>query len=386
MLPSWQDVALGCGNAGVVGYTVGLTQSRAQGIVIIKMPQNGNKKKTNNGGGNQAVPKSGRRRNRGRRQRAGQGPTSALSTIVKHGLNAFHPCHVSLPTPSGKYTVIRTNRTFTTTDYLNLIGPMNATDGWANYLNVAKGAANTALNSGWYFRVGPSPTGTAGIGFGEVVPAACSVQVVCPASLTGASGVVYMGRCQTGLSQPEANDTRTAQDFADALISYSNPKLLSGARLAMSPQQVNLVPSNVAELSDFRELHIGADTSGSGSWDAGNDFIGFKPMFIINPSGVELEVRVCIEWRVRLSPFNPMHNSQVLHPPTAPSVWHGIISAAESVGHGVEDVGIAGAAGYMMSGIGKGFFNAAKNYIGGAARAALPAIEGAAEAAPLLLL
>jgi len=330
------------------------------------------------------VPKSGRRRNRGRRQHAGQGPTSALSTVVKHGLNAFHPCHVSLPTPSGKYTVIRTNRTFSTTDYLSLIGPMNASDGWGNYYGIAKGASTEALNSSWDWKAGPSPTGTAGVGFGEVVPAACSVQVVCPASLTGASGVVYMGRCQTGISQPASDDTRTIQDFADALISYSNPKLLSGARLAMSPQQVNLVPSNIAELSDFRELHIGADNTSV--WSPGNDFIGFKPMFIINPSGVELEVRVCIEWRVRLSPFNPMHNSQVLHPPTPPSVWHGIISAAESVGHGVEDVGIAGAAGYMMSGIGKGFFNAARNYIGGAARAALPAIEGAAEVAPLLLI
>lgn len=348
------------------------------------MPQNG--KKTNNGGGNQSVPRTGRRRNRGRRQRAGQGPSSALSTVVKHGLNAFHPCHVSLPVPSGKYTVIRTNRTYTTTDFLSLIGPMNAADGWGTYLSVAKAGATSALNSAdWAFRAGPSPTGTAGVGFGEVVPAACSVQVVSPASLTSASGVVYMGRCQTGLSQPATSDARTAQEFADALISFSNPKLMSGARLAMSPQQVNLVPANVAELSDFRELHIGADYAAA-AWNTGNDFIGFKPMFIINPSGVELEVRVCVEWRVRLSPFNPMHNSQTLHPPTAPSVWHGIISAAESVGHGVEDVGIAGAAGYMMSGVGKGFFNAAKNYIGGAARAALPAIEGAAEAAPLLLL
>ena len=332
------------------------------------------------------MPRTGRRRNNGRRKRAGQGSPTAMSTIVKHGLNAFHPCHVSLPTPSGKYTVIRTNRTFTTTDYLNLIGPMDSSGGWANYLNVAKADATAALNGGWFFRAGPPPTGTAGSGFGEVVPAACSVQVVSPASLTSASGVIYMGRCQTGLSQPGSGDTRTAQDFADAMISYSNPKLLSGARLAMSPQQVNLVPSNIAELSDFRELQVGVDTNGSGGWGTGNDFIGFKPMFIINPSGVELEVRVCIEWRVRLSPFNPMHNSQVLHPPTAPSVWHGIISAAESVGHGVEDVGIAGAAGYMMSGVGKGFFAAAKNYIGGAARAALPALEGAAEAAPLLLL
>jgi hypothetical protein len=346
------------------------------------MPQNG--KKNNNGGGNQTVPRSGRRRNRGRRQRAGQGPSSALSTVVKHGLNAFHPCHVSLPTPSGKYTVIRTNKTISTTDFLSLIGPMDGSDGWSNYLKVSVVNGTDLLNGGWYYGAGPSPTGTAGVGLGEVVPAACSIQVVSPASLTGASGVVYMGRCATGLSQPDANDTRSAQELADALISYSNPKLLSGARLAMSPQQVNLVPSNVAELSDFKELHVGTDNWNT--WGPGNDFVGFKPMFIVNPNNIQLELRVCIEWRVRLSPFNPMHNSQTMHPPTPPSVWHGIISAAESVGHGVEDVGIAGAAGYMMSGVGKGFFNAAKNYIGGAARAALPAIEGVAEAAPLLLL
>jgi hypothetical protein len=356
------------------------------------MPQNGNKNK--NGGGNQPVPRTGRRRNRGRRKRAGQGPATALSTVIKHGLNAFHPCHISLPTPSGKYTVIRTNRTFTTTDFLNLIGPMSrdmtsqnhyADHTWSNFISLGKANATDTLVSGWKHRNSPSPTGTDSAGFGEVVPAACSVQVVSPASLTNASGVVYVGRCQTGLSQPDSGDTRTAQDFADALISFSNPKLVSGARLAMSPQQVNLVPANVAELSDFRELYVYGENWDMG-WSQTDDFAGFKPMFIINPSGVELEVRVCIEWRVRLSPFNPMHNSQTLHPPTPPNVWHGIISAAESVGHGVEDVGIAGAAGYMMSGVGKGFFNAAKNYIGGAARAALPMLEGAAEAAPLLLL
>lgn len=352
------------------------------------MPQNGNKNK-NNGGGNQTVLRSGRRRNSGRRKRSGQGPSSALSTIVKHGLNAFHPCHVSLPVPSGKYTVIRTTRTYASSAFLEMIGPMDAIDpaigpGWSNYCGIGMNSGTTTLGGDWSYKTIPSPTGTASAGFGELVPAACSVQVVGTDSLTNASGVVYMGRCQTGLSQPSAGDTRTAQEFADTLLSFSNPKLLSGARLAMSPQQINLVPSNVSELSDFKELLVGSDVVST--WDHGNDFIGFKPMFIINPTGIQLEIRVCIEWRVRLSPFNPMHNSQTLHPPTHPSVWHGIISAAESVGHGVEDVGIAGTAGYMLSGLGKGFFNAAKNYIGGAVRTALPALEGAAEAAPLLLL
>lgn len=279
--------------------------------------------------------------------------------------------------------MIRTSKTYTSDAFLSLFGPMDLEDGgkWTNWCAIEKWNATDTLNSNWAFKAMPPPLPEVG-GFAEVVPAACSVQVLNPASLTNASGVVYMGRCATGLSQPESTDTRTAAQFCDALVSFSNPKVISGARLSMSPQQVNLVPANMNELMDFNELTVGTETAAT--WGPGNDFAGFKPAYVYNPNKITLQIRVCIEWRVRLSPFNPMHNAQQTYKPTSADTWHQIISTADSLGHGVEDVGIAGAAGYIMSGgVGEGFLAEAGSFLAGAAEAALPALE---YAAPLLLM
>lgn len=317
------------------------------------------------------------------------------AAIIKHGLNAFHPLHVPLPMSTGKYTVIRTSAVFNSDSYLTLIGAMGYdqtgasaynTPVWSNYCALSKANASDSLTSQWGVHTLPPPTGTDSSGLSECVPAAVSVQVVNPTSLNNAAGVVYMGRCATTLSQP-GSSSADAGEFANALISYAQPKSISGATLAMKNQQINLVPANINELNDFRS--IGPPSTDSGVtptglyWGDTLDFAGFKPAYIINPNKENLTYRLCIEWRVRLSPLNPMHMVQQAHPPTSHDAWHKIISTAESMGHGVEDVGLAGGAGLLMSGAGEGLMASAGEYAAGAAAAMLPALEAAA---PLLLL
>jgi len=316
--------------------------------------------------------------------------TGKMQAVIKHGLNAFHPLHIPLPISTGKYNVVRVSSVVTSDSYLTLIGAMDYSaagshtyhdSAWTNYAGISRSNGTDLLNGQWNALSLPSPTGSDSRGYAEVVPAAVSVQVVNPASLTTAAGVVYMGRCATTLSGVDAGDTRTVSDLCDALISYSHPKVISGAKLAMSPQQVNCIPANINELTDFKELGPPSDQANpqtSFSWDTAYDFSGFKPAFIINPQKQTLTYRVCIEFRVRLSPFNPMHATQQLHKPVSHDMWHKLVGSAESVGHGVEDVGLAGAAGYMMTGAGEGLAAEAGSYIASAASAALPALEAAA--------
>lgn len=337
-----------------------------------------------------------------RRARGSVGPVPRRSpriarkaAVVRHGLNAFHPLHVPLPMSTGKYTVIRTSAVFNSNSYLTLVGAMGYdqagshaynTPVWSNYCALSMDNDTNNLTDQWGVHTLPPPTGADTSGLSECVPAAVSVQVLNPTSLNNAAGVVYLGRCATTLSQPSAG-TGTAGELANSLISYAQPKSISGATLAMKNQQINLVPANINELNDFRSIGPPstdtAVTPTALTWGNTLDFAGFKPAYIINPNKENLTYRLCIEWRVRLSPLNPMHMVQQTHPPTSHDTWHKIISTAESMGHGVEDVGIAGGAGLLMSGAGEGLMASAGEYAAGAAAAMLPALEAAA---PLLLL
>jgi hypothetical protein len=224
----------------------------------------------------------------------------------------------------------------------------------------------------------------------EVVPAAVSFQVTGTDSLQAASGAVYLGRIKMCLNAPDPTDTQLMEDFYDNLLGFSNPKVLSVAKLAMNPQQVNLLPGNNTEIQDFRSLEQDTSNEAAVWWDRTDglnkkyEFAGFKPGYIYNPNGRPLLITVCVQWRLRLSPRNPMHATQVLHPPTNPSHFHKLIKAAEDVTHGVEDVGLAGAAGYLATG------GASETGLLGSMGEAFSGMAGllpeVAEFAPLLLL
>lgn len=326
-----------------------------------------------------------------RTRRNGAGPANGkaakLHHVVKHGLNAFSKVHLPLPVSAGPYLTVTTRRNLVTSEFLQLYAPQklastpsNAGD-WSNYVGVAMPASTDAINgSSWKFSTVPSPGVDIG-GFFECVPSAFSVQVISPASLTNASGIVHIGRTKGALSNPDPADTRTGQDLADSLLSYSEPRTVPVAKLALGAVQTNAVPSNMSELQDFEVIAAGTDSVSKGPWGAGNNFAGFNPVYIINPNREELNVTIAVEWRVRVSPFNPMHAAGTLHPPTPPGLWHSIMDAAHNSGHGVEEV--AGVAGGGAAVLAAGGFEAAADtamaYAGSVAMTAL-------EYAPLMLL
>jgi hypothetical protein len=272
----------------------------------------------------------------------------------------------------GPHLVVTTRTSFTTDNYLTLVGTMmklamptvSGKREWTNKVAMSTcGSGITPVGATVYgsdYNQFTVPAPTMDMDDFNVVPAAVSFQVSGTDSMTNASGVVYLGRTKNILATP-ANDGTTVAGLGKGLISFSNPKTMSVAALTMRPQQVNCLPGNHADLSDFEQMakfdDLTAgwkdDTGDSTSGNAGLEFAGFKPGYILNPNHRPLLVTVAVQWRVRLSPMNPMHSSLTHYPPTPAPIWHAITNAAEHVASGAEDVvaaGTVGAAGYLASG------------------------------------
>jgi len=330
---------------------------------------------------NQAASnKTGRQGRGGPRGRSRRG--GAEATVVRHGLNAFSPVHIPLPISTGKYHTIRSVRTFPSTDYLVLLGPQrsNVSSEWRTGVALAYPTSGTAMNAATVRRtIAPNAFPSSGAEV-ECTPAAFSVQVTCNTSLLNAAGVTRLGRLKSAYAGPETTDTRTAADFANALLSYAPCRQVTNAELVERPKQVNAIPTNMTELQEFTTIIEDTDLAAF-DWSSTGQTIafgGFAPIAITNPTNAELQITVCTEWRVRLDPFNPMYNSGTTHAPTHPGVWHAITSAAENASHGVEEVAGAAAGMYALS---QARVPSLIEGIGSAAMEALPALESFA---PLL--
>lgn len=374
------------------------------------------KKNKQNGGSNK---NPGRRKQQqrpvrtrpiGRRTGVAQrrGAANHAYELSKRVFNAFHPQHLPLSTPMGPHLVVTTRTSFTTDNYVTLIGTMTKRSDpsatlkreWTNKIAMSTGSAGvtpvgaTTYSSDYNQITVPAPT--TDLDDFNLVPAAISFQVSGTDSLTNASGVVYIGRTKNILASP-ANDGTTIDGLGKGLISFSNPKAMSVAALTMRPQQVNCLPGNHADLSDFEQMHKFNDlTEGWNDDDIrGLEFAGFKPGYILNPNNRPLLVTVAVQWRVRLSPMNPMHSSLTHYPPTPAPIWHAITKAAEHVANGAEDVaaaGTVGAAGYLASGgaaeggLLASMGSALEAGVSSAASYGFSALAGAAEVAPYLAL
>jgi len=341
---------------------------------MVKAKKYGKQRKNNNGGRKQQQQPM-RTRPIGRRSGTakGRGRANHAYELSRRVFNAFHPQHLPLSTPMGPHMMVTTRTSFTTDNYLTLVGAMTReatpdftnTREWTNKVAMSTGGSGiTPVGATVYgadFNQLTVPAPTMDMDDFNVVPAAVSFQVSGTDSLTNASGVVYIGRTKNILSSP-ANDGTTIYGLGKGLISFSNPKTMSVAALTMRPQQVNCLPGNHADMADFEQMEKYDDVTAPWQDDTGGpvaegrrglQFAGFKPGYILNPNNRPLLVTVAVQWRVRLSPMNPMHSSLTHYPPTPAPVWHAITSAAEHVAHGVEDVaaaGAVGAAGYLASG------------------------------------
>lgn len=252
--------------------------------------------------------------------------------------DAFHHAHLPLPRAVGPYTIVRTTQVVTSNKPLQLFGPVldRAGSRWSDICGIAfntignqLGAANNVTLSKF-----SSIRGNASWSGAQVTPAAFSVQIMNPNALQTTSGIVYIGRIRTAL-KPSETLTKTAQDLADQLVSYNNPRLCSAAKLAFRGVQVDLVPFNMSELANFTAIDDPTFTQyGAGSPDP----YGFAPMFVYNPNTISLQFLVCCEWRVRFDPSNPAQATHEHHPPATESVWAQAQHAAEAVGNGVVDI------------------------------------------------
>lgn len=308
--------------------------------------------------------------------------SAQVQHLVKHGLNAFSTVHIPLPVSTGRYHTVRTVKVFATTDYLTLLAPVRTEHGdWRTTVSYSY-PLSTALLNGSTVTVRTSENPFSGsVNDTECVPAAFSVQASCNTSLLNAAGVTYIGRMKTGYTSPAATDARTAAELANALLSYAPMRMVSNSELVSSPKQVSAIPTNATELAEFTPISDDTDLLNINWSGITHGFAGFAPIVIINPTGAALQLSIGTEWRVRVDPFNPLHASGTLHPPAPANLWHAINSAAESAGHGVEEVAGVAAGAYALSKTGG--FAGIMETMGSMAARALPLLESAA---PFLLL
>jgi len=174
----------------------------------------------------------------------------------------------------------------------------------------------------------------------QLVPAAFTIQVMNPAALatTGASGIAYIGKLKT---LPKlANSQRTYDGFSDEFVSYNYPRLCSGGKLALRGVVCSCVPYNMSDLADFQPMFT-YGTGGNFTWDgsgglSGLEHCGFAPIVISKDAGMNLEVLVTVEWRVRFDPSNPAQASHKLYKPSSDAQWAKHL--AEETLRGTEDI------------------------------------------------
>jgi len=191
-------------------------------------------------------------------------------------------------------------------------------------------------------RIHPSAAiAASGLDQARMVPSAMTVQIINPEALQTTDGIAFIGRSKVVLDL--MGDTRTWEDVAKELVAYSAPRQCSAAKLAMRGVQVNAIPNNMSVLSDFvpRRYVDGGTAAQAVTWGSTGfqtDFEGFAPIFVYNPSQIGLQYLVTIEWRMRFDPMNPAYAGHTMHQPASEATWSKVISDAESLGHGVQDI------------------------------------------------
>lgn len=261
--------------------------------------------------------------------------------------NAFSPCHLALPRAVGEYTVTRGTKQISTNDKLIIIGTWqysyddnmmsNGTGrNWSDI--VALGCEDLSKKPGdvaWSpYKM---PLLRDGLGrHSQICPSACSVQIMNGNALQTTSGMLYIGKLRV---QPQyaADKVDTAQTIADNFVSYMAPRLCAAAKLALRGVHVDAHPLNMNRIADFTQIYRGFNETTS-IWQHGLTPVGFTPIVIYNPDGVELNLLVCQEYRTRFELFNPACSSHKFHSPSTDFDWAAMVKKATELGSGVLDI------------------------------------------------
>lgn len=271
---------------------------------------------------------------------------------MKAALCALNNIHLPLPRAVGSYTVAKTTTIIDSDKEVMLFGCFkgNRADHtettWVNIVAVGSNFAgepiNEANNAGLYPDLA---LGSSGFSECRLVPAAITVQVMCPKNLQSADGITYIGRTKQVLDL--MGDVRTWRTLAQELVSFSAPRLCSAGKLALRGVKVDAIPYNMSILADFSPRGIIAGTppstvpydktwSSTGTFDG--QFEGFAPIFCYNKDSVQLQYLITVEWRVRFDPGNPAYAGHTYHPVASDTIWNDTIRGLEAEGHGVHDM------------------------------------------------
>lgn len=266
----------------------------------------------------------------------------------KAALCALTNLHLPLPRAVGAYTVCKTTTIIDSSRNVMLFGNFKgnrvnyADSAWMDIVAVGSNNAqlpvNAATNSGFWTDLGLQSSGFANA---RLVPAAITLQVMCPKNLQSADGICYIGRTKQVLDLMGA--TRTWTEVAKELVAFSAPRLCSAGKLALRGVKVDAIPYNMSELSDFCPRAVVNDPGGFAdkTWNEGSfeaNFEGFAPIFVYNPNNVQLQYLVTVEWRTRFDPSNPAYAGHTYHPIASDSCWNDTVRGMEQEGHGVVDL------------------------------------------------
>lgn len=306
-----------------------------------------------------------------RRAFGGVGKVSNIPRGLPFGAwDATCSTHAALPRAVGPYTVVRTTRMFTSTSGTIVFGTFigadnthafNDPESWTNIIAAAQTMADSSAvppvvtaakpsdPSGTTFWTIPVPSGTGAAGVASstfsCVPAAMTVQVMCPNPLQTAGG-----QCAMAVVPARLDISGTQQTWSGVnqqLISYFKPRLLTGGKLALRGVQSSSFPLSMAQCSKFMGCAGYADMILP--WDHNRRLSpeGWAPIVFMNESPIgpspedartPYTFLVTVEWRVRFDITNPAVSSHQNHPTSSDSAWEEGIKRATNVLPGVIDV------------------------------------------------
>ena len=301
----------------------------------------------------QAAPS---KKTRAARRRNGNGRMHKLSC-----LDAFSKHNLGLPRAVGDYTYVTTIDNITVTgagrEQLYVFTPfcfMN--DGsqglnFTSYFAYSSEAPNPAPQTDLFINSNPedrirlynsTAIADAMLAGVEMVPAAMSIRVTCPSAMQTATGQFFLGKWNVAADPREYT---TYKALANGFMAYGQPRPLTAARLAMRGVQVDAMPRNMSDCSEF--LHSAANST-AGSQDiepypfanASGTWSGFSPIFLVvedsTTSNTTLNVQIAIKWRYRFSAVNPACKTHAYQPVAPDTIWNDVCAAASDVGHGVK--------------------------------------------------
>jgi len=168
-----------------------------------------------------------------------------------------------------------------------------------------------------------------------IVPAAITVQMMCPTSLQQASGIIYAGVMNTQAAIGGRAESWDA--YMNKFVQFQSPRLLAASKLALRGVQISSYPLNMTEVSKFTPLDRPADAVYPFT-AAAPEPVGWAPIVIYNPDGATLELLITVEYRLRFDLDHPASASHSHHPVAPDTTWDRLTRAAVSLGHGVEDI------------------------------------------------